>query len=184
MQGVIEGLYGLSDLPKNTVLPVDDWNPPFCGDIDMRIDARGNWHYNGSPIHRPAMVQLFSRLVRLETDSYFLVTPVEKVGIQVEDVPFVAVEMEDKDGQLTFLTNVGDRVTVSQTHPLRFETHADQFRPYVCVRSNLFARLSRQLARDLSSMGSHDMIDGVSWFGIATSGIFFPIVQTLSISDV
>ena len=102
-------------------LPVNQWHPPFCGDIDMRIAHDGVWFYNGTPIERPAMVRLFARILRREDDRYYLVTPVEKVGITVEDVPFIAVGMD----ALNFSTNVGDMVAAGVDHPLRFETDAN-----------------------------------------------------------
>ena len=135
--------------------PVETWHPDFCGDIDMRIALDGTWFHNGTAIKRPAMVQLFSRILRKEGERYFLVTPVEKVGIVVEDVPFIAVEMTADEGRLTFRTNVGDSVTVDADHPLRFDV-TDGFRPYLHVRNGLEARLSRQLAQDLAAMAEDD----------------------------
>ena len=151
--------------------PVERWHPPFCGDIDMRIAHDGTWFYGGTPIERPAMVQLFARILRKENDGYFLVTPVEKVGIAVEDVPFIAVEMTVADRTLTFRTNVGDVVTADAAHPLRFETGDDGFKPYIEVRHGLEARLTRALAQDIAALGI--MVDG--WFGVRSSGVFFAI---------
>jgi hypothetical protein len=156
--------------------PVDTWHPPFCGDIDMRITHDGTWHYNGSPIARPEMVRLFSRILRREGDAYYLVTPVEKVGITVEDVPFIAVEMERRKDVLSFRTNVGDRVTADVRHPLRFGTGDQGFRPYIEVRDRLEARLSRALAQDVASLGQIKSHDGQPWFGICSGPLFFPIV--------
>ena len=108
------------------VPPVETWNPDFCGDIDMVIHADGTWSYNGSPIGRPALVRLFSTVLRKDADGRtFLVTPVEKLGITVEDAPFQAVEMSREVGddgpRLTFRTNVGDIVVAADCeHPLRF----------------------------------------------------------------
>ncbi|ESQ83144.1 hypothetical protein AEAC466_14875 [Asticcacaulis sp. AC466] len=150
--------------------PVDTWHPPFCGDIDMVIRHDGTWHYNGTPIARHAMVQLFSRILRRDADAFFLVTPVEKVGIRVEDTPFIAVEMTET-APLTFRTNVGDIVVVGPDNALRFDTGADGFRPYVHVRGGLEARLSRDLARDLADLAHVE--DG--WFGVRAGGVFFPI---------
>lgn len=156
--------------------PASQWHPPFCGDIDMRIHHDGTWFYNGSPIERPAMVRLFAGILRLEGNSYFLVTPVEKVGITVDDVPFIAVEMTQEDGALTFRTNVGDTVTVDAAHPLRFRTDADGFRPYIRVRDGLDARLSRPLAQALAALGEVAIHDGEPWFGIISAGLFFPVI--------
>ena len=135
--------------------PVETWHPAFCGDIDMRIKADGTWLYNGSAIARAALVQLFARILRREGDRYFLVTPVEKVGIVVEDVPFIAVEMTRTGDDLSFRTDVGDRVMAGPGHGLRFDT-TDGFRPYLHIRHGLEARLSRQLAQDLADVAEED----------------------------
>src|ERR1700759_330295 len=130
--------------------PAPSWNPPDCGDIDMRIAADGTWFYCGSPIGRPPLVQLFASVMRKEGDRYVLVTPVEKVGIKVEDAPFLAIEMraegEADEPRLTFRTNVGDVVTVGSEHPLRFERGASEgLKPYVKVRGDLWALVKRAL---------------------------------------
>ncbi|ESQ92313.1 DUF1285 domain-containing protein [Asticcacaulis benevestitus] len=158
---------------QGSLPPVERWHPPFCGDIDMRIASDGTWFYNGTPIERTAMVQLFARILRKEEDAYFLVTPVEKVGITVEDVPFIAVEMTASDGALTFRTSVGDVVTAGADHPLRFENDEDGFRPYIEVRHGLEARMSRGLAQDIAALGM--VVDG--WFGVRSSGVFYAIAR-------
>jgi hypothetical protein len=157
--------------------PVDRWNPPFCGDIDMRITHDGTWFHNGSPIQRPAMVRLFASILRREGDDYFLVTPVEKIGITVEDAPFIAVEMTTESGVLAFRTNVGDMVTADAAHPLRFEAADDGFRPYICVRNALEARLSRALAQELARLGEVRNHEGEPWFGVCSGSLFFPVIQ-------
>src|SRR6056297_4101270 len=96
--------------------PVHDWNPPFCGDLDMRIARDGTWFYLGTPIGRPELVRLFSTILRKDGDRYFLVTPVEKVGITVDDAPFVAVDFDPVEGGLEFVTNVGDRAIAGPDH--------------------------------------------------------------------
>ncbi|BDA85841.1 hypothetical protein Sa4125_33830 [Aureimonas sp. SA4125] len=139
--------------------PVDRWNPPFCGDSEMRILFDGSWTYQGTPISRPALVRLFSSVLRRDDDgSTYLVTPVEKLSIAVEDVPFLAVEM-DRDTRgaapaLTFRTNVGDVVNADAEHPLRFviDPASGAFTPYVRVRGRLDARLTRPLAFDLADL--------------------------------
>src|ERR1700757_1717946 len=109
--------------------PVHLWNPPFCGDLDMRIAGDGTWYYMGTPIGRPALVRLFSTILKREDGKHFLVTPVEKVGIRVDDGPFLAVEMQkeqSKEGwSLRFRTNVDDWVACDSAHPLRFEASAE-----------------------------------------------------------
>ena len=129
---------------KRGLPPVEKWNPPFCGDIDMEIRADGTWFYMGTPIGRQPLVQLFSTVLRKDEDGKtYLVTPVEKVGIRVVDAPFVAVEMNasEKDGQkvLTFRTNVGDVIEAGKDHPLRFPGHA----PLAIRRLTLFRRIAQ-----------------------------------------
>src|SRR5271155_2886640 len=137
-EGALRGLGGAVPGRLRGVGPAPFWNPPDCGDIDMRIAADGTWFYCGSPIGRAALVQLFASIMRKEGDRYVLVTPVEKVGIRVDDAPFLAVEMsvgdEADEPQLTFRTNVEDIVTVDAEHPLRFERGASEgLKPYVKV---------------------------------------------------
>lgn len=148
-------LYGDAAGLAGKLPPVETWHPAFCGDIDMHITDDGTWLYNGSAIGRPAMVQLFARILRKEGERYFLVTPVEKVGITVADAPFIAVEMTAPDGHLSFRTNVGDVIVADSDHGLRFDTGTG-FRPYLHVRHGLEARLSRQLAQDLVGMAQDD----------------------------
>lgn len=160
--------------------PVERWNPDYCGEIDMRIAADGTWHYMGSPINRPALVKLFSTVLRKDPERYVLVTPVERVGIVVDDVPFVAVEMavegEGNERQIAFRTNVGDLVQVDAAHPLRFERDAaGGVKPYVKVRGELWARVTRALAFDLIALAEERQVSGEALFGIAVQGVFFPI---------
>src|SRR5215831_13242055 len=123
------GLEGLAAaVPKKGLPPIERWNPPFCGDIDMRIASDGTWYYQGTPIGRHALVKLFASVLKREGDKYVLVTPVEKVGIVVEDAPFLAVELEiirDERGQvLRFRTNTDDWVDAGSGNALRFEPAA------------------------------------------------------------
>ncbi len=158
--------------------PVHLWNPPFCGDIDMRIARDGSWHYLGTPIGRKPMVRLFSTILRRDDDGkYYLVTPVEKVGITVDDAPFLAVEMtisgEGRDQVLTFRSSVDDLVTVDADHPIRvvIDTDTEEPSPYVRMRSNLDALISRAVFYDLVDLAEdHD-----GRFGVWSSGHFFPI---------
>src|SRR5713101_2985121 len=118
--------------------PVHLWNPPFCGDLDMRIASDGTWFYMGTPIGRPALVRLFSTILKREDGKYFFVTPVEKVGIRVDDAPFLAVEMQKEQGAcgrlLRFRTNVDDWVPCDGGHRLRFEMASDGgLAPYLHV---------------------------------------------------
>lgn len=154
--------------------PVERWNPPFCGDIDMAIDRDGRWHYLKSPIGREPLVRLFASVLRREGDRYFLVTPVEKVGIAVADVPFMAVELhasgEGADRTMTLRTNVGDVVTVGPDNRLRFVLAADGgLIPYVHVRAGLDARFTRALLHEVAAFVDTDA-DGR--LGIAAGGLF------------
>lgn len=162
--------------------PVHLWNPPFCGDLDMRIAADGIWYYLGTPIGRPALVRLFSTILKREGDKYFLVTPVEKVGIRVDDAPFMAVEMrKDVDQQgarLQFRTNVDDWIGCDAAHRLRFERDAhDGLMPYLHVRAELWAKVTRALYYELVDMGEERMIDGLMMFGVESAGAFFPMAN-------
>jgi uncharacterized protein len=172
-------LAGLKDVQKagGGLPPVHLWNPPFCGDIDMRIASDGTWFYMNSPIGRKPLFTLFSRVLRRDGDEYFLVTPVEKCGIRVDDAPFVAVRMSVEGvGQaqsISFETNVDDHVTVNTEHALRFadEAGTEGLKPYVLVRTNLEALVNRALFYDLVALG---VVEG-KWFGVWSSGVFFPM---------
>ena len=160
--------------------PVERWNPPYCGEIDMRIAADGTWFYNGTPIGRPALVKLFASVLRKDPDRFVLVTPVERVGIVVEDAPFQAVEMavegEGTDRRIAFRTNMDEFVAVDADHPLRFERdQAGGIKPYVRVRSDLWARVTRVLAYDLIDLGEEREVEGQAMFGLSAGGCFFPI---------
>jgi len=156
------------------------WNPPDCGNIDMRIASDGTWFYCGSPIGRLPLVQLFSSILRKDGDRYVLVTPVEKVGVRIDDAPFVAVEMhveeENGDSALTFRTNVEDIVTVDSQHPLRFERGASEgLKPYIRVRDDLWALVKRALFYDLVALGAIERWRDEIWFGVRSRGVFFPM---------
>jgi hypothetical protein len=162
--------------------PVHLWNPPFCGDLDMRIASDGTWYYMGTPIGRPALVRLFSTILKREDGKHFLVTPVEKVGIRVDDAPFLAVEMQKRASgagtSLRFRTNVDDWVDCDATHRLRFEAAADGgLTPYLHVRADLWAKVTRALYYDLVDMGEERMVDGQEMFGVESAGEFFPMAD-------
>ena len=163
--------------------PVEKWNPPFCGDLDMEIRADGTWFYMGTPIGRAPLVRLFSTVLRKDEDGKtYLVTPVEKVGIRVVDAPFLAVEMQvtEKDGSplLTFRTNVGDVVEVGTEHPLRFEISGEnkELKPYLLVRGRLEALVSRAVMYDLVALGEVVSIEDVDMFAVRSGGTVFPIM--------
>lgn len=161
--------------------PVHLWNPDCCGDIDMRIARDGTWYYLGTPIGRKPMVKLFSTIIRRDGDDYFLITPVEKCGITVDDAPFVAVtlavEGEGEQQVLRFTTNVEDDVVADATHPIRVELdpRTQEPSPYVLVRVNLEALIHRNVFYQLVELAVPREIDGVDWLGVWSSGQFFPI---------
>ncbi|WP_438278551.1 DUF1285 domain-containing protein [Nitrobacter sp.] len=168
--------------------PVHLWNPPFCGDLDLRIAGDGTWFYMKTPIGRPALVRLFSTILKREDDKHFLVTPVEKVGIRVDDAPFIAVEMIQEGGEngrlLRFRTNVGDWVPCDSGHRLRFEpSEKGGLKPYLHVRADLWAKVTRALYYDLVDMGAQRMIDGRMMFGIESGGEFFAMADAEQVRD-
>ena len=160
--------------------PVHLWNPVFCGDLDIEIRRDGLWFYLGTPIGREPLVRLFASILKLEDGKYYLVTPVEKVGIRVQDVPFIAVDAEASgEGEaqvLIFTTNVGDEVTAGSENPIRVERDpvTGEPSPYVHVRRGLEARIDRKTFYRLVDLGVHR--DG--WFGIWSGGQFFPIIPS------
>ena len=179
-KGVLQGLSETATGRLRGAGPAPSGNPPDCGDIDMRIAADGTWFYCGSPIGRLPLVQLLASVLRKEGDRYVLVTPVERVGISVNDAPFLAVEMgvkgEADELRLIFRTNVEDLVTVDSEHPLRFERGAaDGLKPYVRVRGDLWALVKRALLYDLVALGRKERIGNQDWFGIRSGGLFFPM---------
>lgn len=174
----------LAQIPKTEkkgLPPVHLWNPDFCGDIDMRIARDGTWYYMGTPIGRKPMVRLFSTVIRRDGDDYFLVTPVEKVGIKVDDAPFVAVSV-DVEGQgerqvLRFVTNVEDEVEAGGEHPIRVALDAEtqEPAPYVHIRANLEALIHRNVFYQLVELAVPREMDGRTWLGVWSGGQFFPI---------
>lgn len=162
--------------------PVERWNPDYCGEIDMRIAADGTWYYMGTPIGRPALVRLFASVLRKDPERHVLVTPVERVGIRVDDAPFLAVEMavegEGEGRQIAFRTNVDDVVALSPDHQLRFarDDH-DGVKPYVLVRGGLWALVTRALAYDLVALAEEREVDGRRVLGVAAGGAFFEMAD-------
>jgi hypothetical protein len=169
--------------------PVHLWNPPYCGDIEMRIAGDGTWFYQGTPIGRAALVKLFASVLKREGDKHFLVTPVEKCGIAVDDAPFLAVELKVEDGPagrlLHFRTNVDDWVACGPEHALRFEpeTATGGLKPYLHVRRDLWAKVTRALFYDLVELGEERDIDGANMFGVASGGEFFVMAPADSLKD-
>jgi uncharacterized protein len=169
--------------------PVELWDPPFCGDLDMRIAADGTWFYLKTPIGRPALVRLFASVLKREGDDYFLVTPVEKCGIHVDDAPFLAVELKVENGPagqvLSFRTNVDDWVASGPRHELRFDLEAGTagLKPYLHVRRDLWAKVRRALFFDLVDLGEEREIDGRAMFGVSSMGAFFPMAPADQVKD-
>lgn len=165
---------------KKGPAPVHLWNPPFCGDLDMRIARDGTWFYLGSPIGRAKLVQLFSSIIRKDDDAYFLVTPVEKVGITVDDAPFVATDFdatgEGRNQALTFVTHVGDTVTAGSNHPIRvaIAPATGEPSPYVLVRANLEALIDRKSFYRLVDIAVPHDVNGATHIGVWSDGVFFP----------
>ena len=158
--------------------PVEDWDPDYCGEMDLVIRRDGLWIHEGTPIGRPNLVALFATILKREGDDYFLVTPVEKLGIKVEDAPFLATDVTRDGADLVFTTNVGDVVQAGSDHPIRVERDSEtgEPSPYVLVRRNLEALIDRKSFYRLVDLGERDMLDGTEWFGVRSGGTFFPII--------
>jgi hypothetical protein len=192
-----QGLEGLASHARQESLkagskgppPVHLWNPPFCGDLDMRIASDGTWFYMKTPIGRPALVKLFASVLKREDDKYFLVTPVEKCGITVDDSPFMAVEMKIEEGaagrMLHFRTNVDDWVACGADHALRFEPEPNTggLRPYLHVRRGLWAKVTRALFYDLVELGEEREVAGEEMFGVSSGNQFFTMAPADSLKE-
>lgn len=158
--------------------PVEKWNPPFCGDLDMRIARDGTWLYEGSPIGRPGLVKLFSSILKREDGKFFLVTPVEKVGITVDDAPFVAIDFDaagqGPDQTLTFVTHVDDVAKAGPEHRIEVtrDPETGEPAPYIHIRADLWALIDRKSFYRLVDLGeTHG-----DWFGVWSGGTFFQII--------
>jgi len=153
--------------------PVHLWNPPHCGEIDIRIRKDGVWFHEGTPIGREALVRLFSTVLRLDLDGYHLVTPVEKMRITVEDAPFIATRVDRVGEGLVFQTNVGDTVEAGADNAIRVEIDPEtgEPRPYVHVRRGLEALIARPVFYELAEMAT---LEGDVW-GVTSNGSFFAI---------
>jgi len=169
--------------------PVHLWNPPFCGNLDIRVASDGTWFYLGTPIGRAPLVRLFASVLKREGEEYFLVTPVEKIGIVVEDAPFLAVEMRREDTasepRLLFRTNVDEWVECDAAHALRFEREdrSGGLKPYVHVRRDLWAKVTRAVFYDLVELGEERDVGGERMFGVASGGAFFPMTRSDALED-
>ena len=174
----LAGVFAAAGAPGVRALPpVHLWNPAHCGDIDIRIARDGAWFYDGSPIGRPALVRLFSTVLRKDPDGFHLVTPAEKLRIQVDDAPFLATRVDRLGDALRFLTNVGDEVDAGPDHPITVEHEeaTGEPSPYLHVRRGLMARLTRPVfyelvdmaqTRETSSGEELGVWSGGAWFGL------------------
>ncbi len=186
--GGLEALTASLPREKGGLAPVERWDPPFCGDIDMKIAADGTWFYQKTPIGRPALVRLFSTVLKREGDKYYLVTPVEKVGLIVVDAPFLAVELkveQAEDQVLAFRTNVDDWVEAGPGHALRFtpEPATGGLKPYLHVRRDLWAKVTRALFYDLVELGEERDVAGTRMFGVASKGEFFAMAEASRLKE-
>lgn len=181
-------IFGLETLLKQQASkgppPVEKWQPPYCGDIGLRIGSDGVWYYGGSPIGRLSLVKLFASVLRKDADGrHYLVTPVEKVDVMVADAPFLAVEMEvrglGRAQELIFRTNVDDIVTVDAAHPLRFEVDEPSggLKPYLGVRGRLEALVTRAVCYDLVELAVAAGAEPGLGLGLWSAGHFFAMPQ-------
>lgn len=168
-------------LEDESLPPVEKWNPDYCGDIDMVIKRDGSWHYMGTPIGRKKLVKLFSNVIRKDDNKYYLVTPVEKIGITVEDAPFLAVlmDVEQQDGtqQLIFTDNVGNRFIAGNDHPIRVEVdpNTQEPSPYIRVRRNLDALISRNVFYQMVELADQQTINDSTELTIKSQGETFSL---------
>ncbi len=174
---------------RDRLPPVEQWNPPLRGRLDMQIARDGTWYYCGGPIRRERLTRLFSRILRREPDgSYCLVTPAERWEIEVEDVPFIAVDFQAETLEglmvLTFETNVGDRIAADAGHPVRVVLDGDGTpSPYILVRRGLEARIDRKSFIRLVEHCSHQTIGGQRQFGFRSSGVWFPVAPSAGLEE-
>lgn len=177
----LEGLAGVAEAAgrQRGLPPVHLWNPVNCGEIDIVIRRDGLWLHEGTPIGREALVRLFSTVLRLDPDGYWLVTPVEKLKITVEDVPFVAVRLDVMDDRLSFTTNVGDVTVAGPDNPMRVEIDSEtgEPAPYVHVRRGLEARIVRPVFYELTEMAAPRETPAGSQYGVTSQGAWFAIAS-------
>ncbi len=162
---------------------IKNWNPKYCGDIDMRIASDGTWFYCGSPISRKKLVKLFSSILINENNKYFLITPVEKVGIIVDDAPFIANDfekiIENNKSYLVFFTNIDETIILSKKNPFRISINnkTQEPSPYIMVRKNIEAKIDRKSFYRLLDLAEYSFVKGQEWLGIYSDSTFFPIIS-------
>ena len=181
-----------SDFEKNVAkhikgskpAPVHLWNPPFCGNLAIHVDSNGRWYYQKSEIKRERLIKLFANILKKEKDKYYLVTPVEKVGITVEDVPFIATDIDIiKKGKIAlfkFTTNIGDFTYLEENNQFKilFKESSNEPQPYVNVRTNLFAKIDRKSFYRLIDFCNETTYRGENWLGFHSNNIFFPVIKS------
>ncbi len=181
MKTPIDNLSAQAGKAKGQRPPLHLWHPPLSGDIDIIIRRDGSWHHEGEPFQRASLVKLFASILRREGDEFFLITPVEKWRIQVEEAPFVAVELTTQRvrgvDELVFITNVGDSVVANRANPLRVvvDPASGEPSPYIEVREGLEAKLSRPVFYQLVEMVQESEHEGRKVLGVWSSGVFFPV---------
>ena len=166
-----------------TVAPVESWDPKFCGNLDIQIKKDGSWFHEGSKITRLNLVKLFSSILKKEGENYFLVTPVEKIGIKVDFAPFVATSINflghGRTQKISFITNIGEKFDLNYEHPLRivYNPTTSEPHPYVVVRRNLEALIDRKSFYRFIDLGSIENYKGQEWFGVWSNNCYFPVIQ-------
>ena len=174
LEGVIAAA---KQAPGRGLPPVHLWNPAHCGTIDIVIKANGQWFHEGTPIGREALVRLFSTVLRKDPEGYVLVTPVEKLAIEVEDAPFVAVRVDRVGEALRFVTNVGDVVDAGPDNAIRVETHPEtgEPRPYLHVRRSLEALIARPVFYELAGLAQRRDTPGGPMMAVRSNGVWFDV---------
>ncbi|OUS23707.1 hypothetical protein A9Q99_27105 [Gammaproteobacteria bacterium 45_16_T64] len=168
------------DSNKKPLPPVDTWHPEVCGDSEIRILSNGTWLHQGQPFKRKKLVELFARIIRLDADDkYYLVTPVEKMELHVDDVPFVAegfqVVIDKNEQHIVFETNVGDKVVADKAHPVTVVMDGDEPQPYVVVRKNLKAKIARSVFYQLVDLATEVKVGGLNVLSINSAGVSFEL---------
>ena len=163
----------IAELEKNQHAPTEQWDPPYCGEIPIRIDGDGCWYYQGSEIKRQALVKLFASVLVKEDDDYFLITPAEKVKIDVDDAPFMVVDWEQRteDGEslLLLTTNIGDTLVLSSEHPLQIKDGV----PYVVMPRELEAKVHRNVFYQWVSIAQTREVNGKEQWFLSSAGETF-----------
>ena len=176
-------LRNIFNKPNDTLeFKIKKWNPKYCGDIDMRIASDGTWFYCGSPISRKKLVKLFSSILINENNKYFLITPVEKVGIIVDDAPFIANDFEkiteNNKSYLVFFTNIDETIVLSKKNPFRISINdkTQEPSPYIMVRKNIEAKIDRKSFYRLIELGKFSKKNSIEYFGLWSDDVFFPLM--------